>query len=83
MTSGSRYRVVMVGTCVGERDYLERMLPDGTPCLTGNFPAYAGVFPKVCAERIAANLRRNWMGAPHVAVELEAVTNNAAGEAQS
>jgi hypothetical protein len=83
MTSGSTYRVVMVGTRAGERDYLERMLPDGTPCLTGNFPAYAGVFPKVCAERIAANLRRRWMDGVHVAVELEPVTDDAAGEPQS
>ena len=83
MTTSSRYRVVMVGARAGERDYLERMLRDGTPCLTGNFPAYAGVFSKVCAERIAANLRRNWMVAPHVAVELEPVTDKAAGEAPS
>lgn len=69
-------RIVMVGPR-GERDYLERILDNGVPCICGDDPAYAGVFHKDCAELVAAGLRRDWLF-PHVAVELEPVADHAA-----
>lgn len=74
------YRIVMIGPH-GERDYVDHIFdgtdgyPKGMPCVGGSDPGYAGVFHKECAERTAANLRKKWM-APHVAVELEPVTQN-------
>jgi len=54
----------------GERDYVEKILELGFPCICGPFPEDAGIFPETCAKRIAANLRKNWMN-PHESVELE------------
>lgn len=63
-------RVIMIGPH-GERDYLEKLLSRGCPCLAPE-KEHAAIYFKQHAEKIAADLRRNWL-AIHVAVELEAV----------
>lgn len=65
------YHVVLIGPH-GERDYLEKLLEGGCPCVGGTCKDYAAIYCKPHAEKIAADLRRNWLN-PHVAVELEAV----------
>lgn len=67
-----KFRIVMIGAR-GERDYVEKILDDGCPCICGPLNEFVQVFNKTCAERIAKNLRNIWLGSSHVAVELEAV----------
>lgn len=67
----SGYRIVMIGPN-GERDYVEKLLDQGCPCICGGASEYAGVFHYDCAKRTAENLRENWL-TPHVRVEVEPV----------
>ncbi len=69
------YRIVMIGPH-GERDYVEKILDGGLPCVGGADIEYAGLFPETCAKNIVKKIRKNWLN-PHVAVEVEKVTNNA------
>ncbi len=66
-----RYRIVMIGPH-GERDYVEKILDGGLPCVCGPDIEYAGVFLESCARNIEKNIRKNWL-TPHVDVELELV----------
>lgn len=65
------YRIVMIGPH-GERDYVEKLLDMGCPCICGSALEYAAVFHHDCAKRTATNLRENWL-TPHVQVEIEPV----------
>ena len=67
-----QYRIVMIGPH-GERDYAEKILDGGLPCIGGADIEYAGIFPLSCANNIVKNIRKNWMN-PHVGVEMEPVT---------
>lgn len=65
------YRIVMVGPH-GERDYVEKILDMGCPCICGNNPEYAATYHQECAERLATDLRDNWLS-PHEKVEVEPI----------
>ena len=69
--SDKQFRIVMIGPH-DERDYVEKILELGCPCICGPFVEYAMSVPKTCAENIAKRLRKNWLN-PHKAVELEEV----------
>lgn len=65
------FRIILRGPHC-EKDYLEKILSGGVPCICGDDVEYAGVFPEVCAKNIKKNIEKNWLH-PHVAVELELI----------
>lgn len=71
------YFIIMIGH-EGQRDYVEKILEGGCPCICGDAPEYAGVFHSECAEQTAEILRQVWLGSEHAAVKVEQATARAA-----
>ena len=60
-------RIIMIGA-QGQRDYVEKILTGGCPCLCGPNPEYAGLYSDPARDRIVANLKRRWLDHLHVDV---------------
>lgn len=72
VATGTGCRIVMIGPH-GERDYVEKILDGGCPCICGAEKTFAALYHPFKAEMLAKSLRTNWLS-PHVGVEVEPVS---------
>jgi hypothetical protein len=69
-------RIIMIGPN-GQRDYVEKILTGGCPCLCGNNPKFAGLYSDPQKDRIMGNLKDCWLH-PHIDVISEEIETDEA-----